>query len=76
MGTIIPFLRDEAVFEPDVTSAMSAAYDDVCRALKLSEAAAHERETVAIRIVELARQGERDPVRLRERLLRESRAAI
>ena len=74
MATILPFLKDRTVFEPEVTSAMSIAFDEACRALKLNNGAAREREAVAVRIIELARRGERDPTRLREHVLREAGA--
>jgi len=51
---------------------MSDALDQACDALKLPETAARERETVAVRIVELARRGERDPERLCERVLHDA----
>jgi hypothetical protein len=75
MATILPFLKDQSVFEPELTRAMSIAFDEVCQALKLSDTAVRERETVALRIIEWARRGERDPARLRERVLRDAGAA-
>jgi hypothetical protein len=74
MGTIIPFLKSQSVFDPDALRAMSAALDQACDALKLPETAARERETVAARIIELARRGEFDVTRLRERVLHEAGA--
>jgi hypothetical protein len=74
MGTILPFLKGRSVFDPEALHAMSAALDEACLALKLPETAAHERETVAVRIVELARRGERDAKRLCERVLHEASA--
>jgi hypothetical protein len=71
MAIIIPFLRDQSVFEPEVTQAMSTAFDEACRALKLSDTATYERETVAMRVIEWARRGLRDPARLREQVLRD-----
>ena len=53
---------------------MSNAFEAVCRALNLDDAAAREREVVAVRIIELARAGERDTSRLRARVLREAAA--
>ena len=70
MTTIIPILQDEA-FGPDALQAMSTALEEVCRVLKLD----HDqgaREVMAVRIIELARSGERDPERLRDRVLREA----
>jgi hypothetical protein len=75
MGAILQFLRNDAVFEPEATQAMSVAFDAACRALKLSDDAAREREVVALRIIELARRGERDPARLSERVLRDAGAS-
>lgn len=74
MGTILPFLKERNVFEPEATNAMSLAFDSVCHALKLSVDDRRSRETVAVRIIELARRGERDPIRLRDRVLREAGA--
>jgi hypothetical protein len=76
VAAILPFLqKEEAVFGPEETQAMSVAFDEVCRALNLSETATRAREAVAIRIVELARRGERDPARLSARVMREAGAA-
>ncbi len=75
MGAILPFLKDQPVFEPEAVRAMSAAFDEVCRSLKLPETATREREAIAVRIVELARRGERDAKRLSERVLREAGSA-
>jgi hypothetical protein len=72
MGAIIPFLKGQSVFDPEALDAMSRALDQACDALKLPETAARERETVAVRIIELARRGERDPGRLCERVLHEA----
>ena len=70
MGAIIPFLRDEAAaFDPTDIQAMSMALDDVCEALNLSADADNARETIAVRIIELARLGERSVTLLRDRVL-------
>jgi hypothetical protein len=70
VGTILPFLRrDEDVFDPNDIAAMSTALDDVCNMLDLSGGPA--REVMALRIIDLARTGERNPARLREKVLRE-----
>ena len=75
MGAILFFPKTNNVFEPEATQAMSRAFDDACRALNLSVTAAREREAVAVRIVELARRGERDPARLSARVLRDAGAS-
>ncbi len=74
MGTIIEFFREQNAFDPEATSAMSIAFDEVCRALKLLDTDTNGREAVAGQIIELARRGEKDPTRLRDRVLRDSGA--
>lgn len=75
MATILPFLKRDIVFGPDETQILSTAFDQACRALRLSEKAAREREAVAIRIIELARRGERDPAKLSAHVVRDAGAA-
>ena len=75
MADILPFLKNDTVFEPEATQAMSAAFDAICHALHLSDGAAREREAVAVRIIELARRGERDPARLSQSVLRDAGAS-
>jgi hypothetical protein len=70
MTAIIPYLKD-AAFEPADIAAMSTALDDVCKALNVNGDVL-AREVIAIRIIELARRGERSPAKLRDRLLLEA----
>jgi hypothetical protein len=70
MGTIVPFLHD-AAFDPVDIKAMSMALDEVCKVLEL-DGSATAKEVVAIRIIELARRGERSPTKLRDRILMEA----
>jgi hypothetical protein len=73
MGTNTPFLRGgESVFDPKDITAMSMALDDVCKELSLGDDSA-AREVIAVRIIDLARAGERSPTRLRDRVLHEAR---
>jgi hypothetical protein len=60
----------EAAFPPEVIEAMSWAFDEVCERLAIPETADAPREVVALRIVELASKGERDPKRLRDKALK------
>ena len=62
MATIIPFLQDDA-FDPDALRAMATALEEVCRTLRVN-GDQRAREVIAVRIIELARRGERDPERL------------
>jgi hypothetical protein len=72
LATIIPFLHErEVVFDPEDITAMSTALDEVCKALRLQKNSA-AREVMAVRIIELAKAGERRPSRLRDRVLHEA----
>lgn len=74
MSAINPMLKEEAAFDEAETRAMAMAFDDVCRALDLPPDANGERQTIAIRIVDLARAGETDPGIVCERIVREAKA--
>ena len=73
MATILPFVRDGVFDDKDIT-AMSTALDDVCKILNLRDDNS-AREVIAIRIIDLARAGERSPTRLRDRILHEANLA-
>ena len=68
MATILPFIDHHSVFEPETTHAMSVAFDEVCLMLNLTDGSL--KEAIAARIVQLARQGKRDSMSLRENALR------
>jgi hypothetical protein len=70
MATILPFVKDGVFDQKDIT-AMSMALDDVCKILNLRDDSS-AREVIAIRIIDLARAGERSPTRLRDRILHEA----
>jgi hypothetical protein len=71
MEAISPFLNNnEPPFAPETTHAMSVAFEDACDTLQLPEKAKYAREVVALRIIDVARSGERDPVQLRDRAIR------
>jgi hypothetical protein len=65
------YLDGDGTFGPTDIQAMSMALEDVCAALKLN-GNAKATETVAVRIIELARRGERSPTKLRDRVLGEA----
>jgi hypothetical protein len=67
---IRPYLK-EGAFAPDVVSAMATAFDDACKALAASSGSTVTKETLATKILELARGGETDPIVLREMVLSE-----
>jgi hypothetical protein len=72
MASILPFSKEEDAFGPQDLRAMSMAFEDVCEALSLPADAATTRELIAVRIIELAKRGERSPTRLRDQLLIEA----
>jgi hypothetical protein len=75
MQRILPFLSDQPVFEPEATNAMTEAFFKLCQDLKLNGDGG-VREAFAVRIIELAQIGERDPERIRERVLHEVRPDV
>ena len=70
MGTIVEFIREDAAFNPADIRVMSMALDGVCKTLSVDRH--QDRKVIAIRIIELARRGERSPTKLRDRLLAEA----
>jgi hypothetical protein len=72
MATILPFIRgSDGVFDPEDIMAMSMALDDIYKELNLRENGS-AKEVIAVRIIDLAKTGERDPMRLRDRVLHEA----
>jgi hypothetical protein len=61
----------KTAFEPETVAAMATALEQVCDALRINGDAT-AREVIATRIIELARRGENDAEKLRDRLLREA----
>jgi hypothetical protein len=70
MAALLPFLKNQGAFDPETVQAMSAAFDDVCKALRLKLSETKGREAVAKKIIEMARKGERNPALLSHRVLR------
>jgi hypothetical protein len=62
-------LLQDTAFGPDEIAVLVAAYEDALRALSLVNRTDPATEMVAKKIIELAKQGEHDPVRLRERVI-------
>jgi hypothetical protein len=65
---LLSFIETDA-FGPNEIAAMNEAFVNVCAALGISERAGGVTEQVVIRVVELAKAGERDPNRLTRRVL-------
>ncbi len=56
-------------FDAELTQAMGEAFDRACKSLRDLGQPDIVKEVIATRIVEIARTGERDPDRLRDRAL-------
>ena len=67
------YLEDHSAFDPEAIIAMSKALDDACKALHIN-GEIHDREIIAARIIDLARNGVIDAHALCERVLAETRA--
>jgi hypothetical protein len=66
MASILPFLRvgSDSVFDDEITRIMGLAYESACGEFHESNLTQFVRETIAERIIEAAKRGERDPGRL------------
>jgi hypothetical protein len=79
LGASVPLravLKDNHSFGPDEIDALVSAFEDTMRALQLADRDDPAAMVVAKLIVDLAKQGERDPIRLRERALRAACLAL
>jgi hypothetical protein len=66
MGSILPFIaRSGAVFSDLATQVMGEAFDAACKELHDKGQPTIAYEVIAKRIIGAAKNGERDPVRLR-----------
>jgi hypothetical protein len=63
---LVRFLGNHS-FGPEAIAVMTAVFEDTLRTLGLVDHTGLATEIVAKKIIELARQGECDPVRLRDR---------
>ena len=68
---IVPLLESDGFFDPEATKILTAAFDTAWQMLKTSGnvlaadyRSVSTRDLLAKRIIEVARQGERDPIRL------------
>lgn len=73
--TIIPLLR-EGAFSPEDIARMTTAYDAAIRLLPVTERSDPIKERIASKIIEVTRQGERDPPRICARALQELGIAL
>jgi hypothetical protein len=64
------FFKDSQAFGPDDIELLTAVFEDVLSTLNLSNRRDPATLVIAQRIIALAKEGERDPVRLREDALK------
>jgi hypothetical protein len=67
------YLDDNVAFDPDAIEAMSKALEDACKALHIN-GQLYDREVIATRIIDLARNGVIDATALSERVVAEEKA--
>ena len=69
MGVILPIrsllVEEKTFFSPEDITALATAFEDTLRALRLADRNDPIVLMVAKKVIELARQGERNPERLR-----------
>ena len=64
-------ISDDPGFDRETAIALAKTVDDVCESLYIDGEAQDLRKAVAARIVDIARSGERDPVRIRNKIMQE-----
>jgi len=76
MAAIHQHLPQPSVFEPDAIAAMSQAFDEACAALHVFAGDQWGRETIAMRVIDLASRGVIDPRALRDRVLLDAKTFL
>lgn len=67
------YLSDQSAFDPDQIDIMSRALEGACQALHIN-GQIHDREVIAARIIDLARNGMMDAKALSDRVVAEAKA--
>ena len=71
--SIRQYINDEAAFDPEAIKAMSDALERTCKALHINGHVL-DREIIATRIIDLARNGVIDAKALSDRVIAETKA--
>ena len=71
MTRVLPYFQ-RASFDPDMTHILGEAFDRACEDLRIIGQPDIVKEVIASRIINAARDGERDPRRLYEQALNAS----
>ena len=66
----IEMLKNQRFLEPEETAVLSEVFDDVVKRLRIVDRQDVLTTLIARKLVELARAGERDPRRLKQKTLR------
>ena len=66
VASILPFIRPRTAFDDRMTRILGDAFDSACKELHDKGQPDLVHEVIARRIIDAAKKGERDPVRLRE----------
>ena len=69
----VPVEHEQEAFGPDAIAMLGVALEDALRQLRLVDRNDPVATKVAKKIIELARRGERDPIRLREQAVQSFR---
>jgi len=69
-----PAEQEQEIFGPDTVAVLTVALEDTLRQLRLVDRNDPAVTRIAKTIIELAKQGERDPIRLREQAVQSFRA--
>ena len=65
---VYALFKNEA-FEPEAIVRMTSVYTDVCQTLGLGDGDNSETNMVAVKVIEFAQRGARDPILLRDCVL-------
>jgi hypothetical protein len=68
-----PAEQEQEIFGPDIITVLVVALEDAVRELRLVDRNDPAVTMIAKRIIELARRGERDPIRLRDQAVQSLR---
>jgi hypothetical protein len=71
-----PPKSEQETFRPDTIAVLTIAFEDALRQLRLVNSNDPAVTMVAKRIIELARRGERDPIRLRDQAIQSFRQSM
>ncbi len=66
MASILPFIRHRTDFDDRMTRILGEAFDAACKVLHDKGQPSIVHEVIARRIIEAAKKGEADPIRLRD----------